>query len=95
MPVIVGFSYGCKDPSNCPVDSAVGHPPSPVWLTPVAAADILIDYDSDGVIDETIANVSPLEGIFISDSADWDMSGATISAVSPLDPSVEVDIAGK
>mmetsp|Transcript_38734 Transcript_38734/g.84148 ORF Transcript_38734/g.84148 Transcript_38734/m.84148 type:complete len:1283 (+) Transcript_38734:168-4016(+) len=90
--VIVGYAYGCKDPAACLNETIDEHPPSPVWLTPAADAKILIDYDSDGISDENIT-VGALESVLISHSEDWDMSGATITAVSSTDENIEVDIA--
>mmetsp|Transcript_26857 Transcript_26857/g.58259 ORF Transcript_26857/g.58259 Transcript_26857/m.58259 type:complete len:732 (-) Transcript_26857:2407-4602(-) len=78
--VITGLTYGCHDPTNCP--TAVNDSPSPIWLTPTQDADIRIDYNSNGVVDETISDVLAMQGISISDS---NMSGATITAVSNTD----------
>lgn len=78
--VITGLTYGCHDPTNCP--TTLNYSPSPIWLTPAQDADIRIDYDSNGVIDETISDVLAMQGVSISDN---NMSGATITAVSNTD----------
>ena len=88
--VIVGLAYGCRDPTNCPI--TLDHPPNPIWLTPTEDADIRIDFDSDGIIDQTIPDVLAMQSVYISDS-DKDMSGATIYAVGNVDNTHPVPIA--
>jgi hypothetical protein len=67
---------------------------SPVWVTAMEPADIYIDYGSTGV-NLIQRSVGFLESTKLIDSADNDMSGATIFAVKRGDPATgrPVDIA--
>ena len=51
-----------------------------VWVTPVEDADIFVDFDGDGTVDQTIDNASALQSFKITDSSDQDMTGALIYA---------------
>ncbi|ELS00185.1 hypothetical protein, partial [Gloeocapsa sp. PCC 73106] len=72
--VIVGLGYG-----NATNDAMIPTR-SPVWITPVADADIFVDFDGNGIVDQTFDNVPALSSIIISDPTDNDMTGAFIFA---------------
>jgi uncharacterized repeat protein (TIGR01451 family) len=71
---LVGWGYG--NTQNNPNFNSY----SVVWVTPVADADIFVDFDGDGVVDQTFDNISALQGIKIIDPTDQDMTGALIYA---------------
>ncbi|MGK7882951.1 MAG: hypothetical protein AB4060_23045, partial [Crocosphaera sp.] len=80
---LIGLGYGNFDTSIPPAPGA----PNPsrdnfsiVWATPVADADIFVDLDGDGIVDQTFDNVGALESIKITDPIDKDMTGAIIFA---------------
>jgi len=73
---LVGLGYGCTG-NSC--DSTGER--SVVWVTPVEAADIYVDFDNDGEVDATYT-VGALEGKVLTDD-DEDMSGAIIWATQP------------
>ncbi|MDJ0730787.1 MAG: hypothetical protein QNJ33_12415, partial [Crocosphaera sp.] len=71
---LVGWGYG--NTNNNPAVPSY----SVVWVTPVADADIFVDFDGDGVVDQIFDNISALQGIKIIDPNDQDMTGALIYA---------------
>ena len=92
--VLVGFGIGNSqtDPDE---DSR-----SVVWVTPVANAFINIDFNGDGIVDDTVA-ADRLQSIRIIDDAgsfdnaedDQDMSGARIFAVAGDGTPVDIAVA--
>lgn len=72
--VLIGLGYGCTD-NACDSDGVR----SVVWVTTVDDADLFIDYDNDGTIDER-RSVLELSSNLIADPTDDDMSGAFIFA---------------
>lgn len=86
--VFIGWGYGCTD-NNCygQKDRSV------VWVTPTADADIYVDYNNTGA-NYTIFPRKALSSTKFTDTADTDMSGATIFATKPgsgaLGPPVDI-----
>jgi hypothetical protein len=76
--VLIGLGYGCTD--NLCDSSGVR---SVVWITPVEDADLYIDFNNDGTVDEKRLNVKALTNNIIADPKDKDMSGAFIHATQP------------
>jgi len=72
--VLIGLGHGCTG-NSCADDHGER---SIVWVTAVADADIYIDYNNDGEVDETI-ELDELDGLELTDD-DEDMSGAVIWA---------------
>ena len=75
--VLIGWGFGCTN-NNCKgkVDRSV------VWLSPVADADIYIDYGNTGA-NQVKTSLKALQSTKIRDPTDNDMSGAMIFAVVP------------
>ncbi|MEM7033659.1 MAG: hypothetical protein AAF629_29190 [Chloroflexota bacterium] len=71
---LIGWGYG--NTTNNPSITSF----SVVWVTPVSDADIFVDFDGDGTVDQTFDNVDQLEAILITDVSDNDMTGALIYA---------------
>jgi hypothetical protein len=81
--VLVGWGFGCTN-NNCGYSSER----SVVWVSPVAACDIYVDTDNDGIPESgmTVTNAQRLSSNIFIDGADKDMSGAIIWAVQPNQP---------
>ena len=75
--VLIGLGYGCT--GNVCDDAGVR---SVVWVTSVADADLYIDFDNDGTVDET-RSIKALEAVLVFDANDTDMSGAYLFASEP------------
>ena len=72
--VLVGLGYGCT--SN--VCDSKG-PRSVIYVTPVEDADLFVDFDNDGTVDET-RSIKALSSNIVMDANDTDMSGAFLFA---------------
>jgi hypothetical protein len=77
--VVIGLGFGCTN-NACETG---GLARSVIWITPVQDADLYIDYNNDGTVDETRLNVKAMTNSLISDPKDKDMSGAFIHATKP------------
>ena len=89
---LIGWGYGCTD-NNCNQSTSISTTSrSVVWVAPVAAADINVDFDGDGLFDSTFG-ARALELIRIRDTGDEDMTGATIFATTSGTTGTEVKIA--
>jgi hypothetical protein len=71
------YRYGCTD-NDCRGQA----PRNVVWVTPVADADIYVDYKNAGA-NLTLFSRKALTSTKITDPIDKDMSGAIIFAVEP------------
>ncbi|WP_421722951.1 DUF7507 domain-containing protein [Bauldia sp.] len=71
---LIGLGYGTTDNDGTAARSVV-------WVTPVAAATITVDYNGDGSFVQTF-DLNALESLQLIDPNDQDMSGALITAVS-------------
>jgi uncharacterized repeat protein (TIGR01451 family) len=81
--VLIGWGFGCTG-NSCGTESFNnGEARSVVWVTPVEQADIYVDYNNDGTVDETFQAVDFLQSKIIHDEGDKDMSGAIIFATKP------------
>lgn len=71
--VLVGLGFGCTNN-----DCKGGTERSVVWISPVADADVMIDFNNDGVVDKTFS-ANRLTSNIITDtySRDQDMSGTS------------------
>ncbi|MEL7302617.1 MAG: hypothetical protein AAGJ53_02865, partial [Pseudomonadota bacterium] len=74
--VIVGLGFGNTDQID---GGNSGDSRSVVWVTPTEDATINVDFDGDGVVDQT-QFVDGLDSIKIADPDDQDMTGAVIFA---------------
>lgn len=83
---LVGLGYGNTD--NDPSKGSY----SIVWVTPVADATISVDYDGDGIVDDTFS-AEALESIQITDPNDNDMSGALITSLDSDGEPVNIAVA--
>lgn len=72
--VLIGLGFGCTD-NRC--DSRGVR--SVVWITSVENADLFIDFNNDGTVDE-MRSIKALASNMIWDPRDRDMSGAFIFA---------------
>jgi uncharacterized repeat protein (TIGR01451 family) len=81
--VLIGWGFGCT--SNTCLEETFNKnlTRSVVWVTPVEKADIYVDYNNDGIIDDTYLDVGFLQSQIIDDTSDQDMSGAIIFATKP------------
>ncbi len=71
---LIGWGYGNTQNNPSFANYSV------VWVTPVTNADIFVDLNGDGVIDQTFDNVPGLASVKITDPGDKNMSGALIYA---------------
>jgi uncharacterized repeat protein (TIGR01451 family) len=69
--LLVGLGYGCTG-NVCPAGTSER---SVVWVAPIEDAWVHLDYNNDGVIDNSTF-CSALTGTFFRDPSDKDMSGA-------------------
>jgi uncharacterized repeat protein (TIGR01451 family) len=74
---LVGWGAGTTD------NLVGGSSRSVVWVTPTINTDIHVDRNNDGIIDQTFANVNPLQSIKITDPTDNNMTGAVIFTMDP------------
>ena len=87
--VLIGWGYGCTD-NRC-----YGHEDrSVVWVTPVADADIYVDYNNTGTDYAVFSHKKALSSTRFTDSFDTDMSGAVLFATEqdsgPSGPPVDI-----
>jgi uncharacterized repeat protein (TIGR01451 family) len=81
--VLIGWGFGCTS-NTCLYEKFNNKlTRSVVWVTPVEKADIYVDYNNDGIIDDTYPNVDFLKSQIIHDTSDQDMSGAIVFATKP------------
>jgi uncharacterized repeat protein (TIGR01451 family) len=74
---LVGWGAGTTD------NLVSGPSRSVVWVTPTINTDIHVDRNNDGIVDQTFANVNPLQSIKITDPTDNNMTGAVIFTMNP------------
>ncbi len=67
--IVVG--WGAGNPGNTEHGS-------PVWVAPLEATDLHVDYDEDGTVDDIIVGVQQFESVKIVDDSDFDMTGARV-----------------
>jgi hypothetical protein len=81
--VLIGWGFGCT--SNTCLEESFNKnlTRSVVWVTPVEKADIYVDDNNDGIIDDTYLDVGFLQSQIVHDTSDQDMSGAIIFATKP------------
>ncbi|GKZ00159.1 hypothetical protein MPSEU_000969100 [Mayamaea pseudoterrestris] len=75
--VLIGLGFGCTN-NACDYRGVR----SVVWVTSVADADLYIDYDNDGTVDEK-RSIKALTSNLVYNSKTRDMSGAFIFATTP------------
>jgi hypothetical protein len=91
--VLIGLGFGCTD-NKCLKERYNNRlTRSVVWVSPIEDADIYVDYQNDGIVDDTY-QMDYLNSQVIHDSADKDMSGAVIFAArrdsGPTGPQVNL-----
>jgi uncharacterized repeat protein (TIGR01451 family) len=77
--LLIGLGFGCTDNKCLKERYNKRKTRSVVWVTPVEDADIYVDYQNDGIVDDTY-QVNYLDSKVIHDLTDKDMSGAVIFA---------------
>jgi hypothetical protein len=92
---LIGWGYGCTG-NNC----GGGSSRSVVWVTPVSAATINIDFDGDGTVDNTVSARALEQVVIVDDTSvysgaenDDDMSGALIFATDGGGNPVDIAVA--
>lgn len=74
---LIGWGYGCTQ-NQCDF-AGRGYSRSIVWVSPISDATVYVDYQNDGIVDNSY-DVDYLDSQIIDDVIDTDLSGAVIWA---------------
>jgi hypothetical protein len=79
LQVLIGLGLGCTNNESLKERYNDKETRSVVWVSPVEDADLYVDYENDGIVDDTYRE-NYLDSHVIHDLTDKDMSGAFIFA---------------